>query len=145
MKLDYGAGYWNILPGYRGADIGVSPIMDYVIDPTTSRIDTLPDAVCTHINLRNVLHHVKDMRNVLEEVKRLLKSGGCLTISEPKRENWIRNVVLDTWWYRVKDRRPHIWFALKYRNWKSLAQEYGFSKQKSYDDYHNEVEVWKKG
>ena len=144
MKLEYGCGYWNLKKDWKNADTSKYPGVDYVIDPKTSKVLGLNDCTCDVINLRNVLHHIKDMPLVFNEIDRLLKNKGKVIITEPRRDTWRGNVLLDIWWYRIKIPRFHIWFSLFYRDWKHFRKKLGYKLVKKYDENYSEVEVWQK-
>lgn len=144
MKLDYGCGYWNLKKGWKNADTFSYLGIDYTIDPKTGKIKDLENKSCDIINLRNVLHHVKDMSLVFKEIDRLLKNKGKVVISEPKKEKWIGNVILDIWWYRIRIPRLNIWFSLKWRDWKSYRNNLNYNLIKKKSGKYSEVEIWQK-
>ncbi len=81
--LDIGCG--KVLRGNIGLDFFDGPNVDVVSDLNS----TLPiaDASCDEVKMFHILEHVKEPLFLLEEVKRILKSGGLVEIRVPHFTN----------------------------------------------------------
>jgi ubiquinone/menaquinone biosynthesis C-methylase UbiE len=122
IKIDFGSGY-NPLPGYKKCDITNSPSLDYFFDLNIYRIINCEDNSVDEICCKNVLHHVRDIRRLFFEFRRILRPGKILKIVEPTREAFPANVFLDFLWYRGIIYRPEVWFSNVYRNYHKDLEE----------------------
>ena len=87
-KLDFGSGY-NPEAGFKTCDI--YGYVDYYFDPETYKVNT--DDKFDYIRCRNVIHHIKDINKLSEELNRILNTGGTLEIIECRKENYKENRV----------------------------------------------------
>lgn len=122
MKLDFGSGY-NPKEGFKTCDVTMSPFLDYSFDTSEYKV-SCPDSSFEEINVRNVLHHVKDLKKLFQEFKRILTPNGILVITEPRLQFYKQNIILDTIWYRYVIPRYEVWFSPEYRNYTELLPEF---------------------
>jgi len=117
MKIDFGSGHAPAV-GYRTCDMTAAPFLDYYFDANEYAILDCGDASVDVIRCRNVLHHVKDIRQLLIEFRRVLKPNGRIIIIEASKDCYRINVFLDILWYRYVTSRPDIWVSPVYRDYK---------------------------
>jgi len=115
MKIDFGCGY-NPKDGYQTCDITGYPQLDYFYDSNQNKIIGLEDNTVEEIHCRNVIHHIKDLKKLFIEFKRVLMPNGTIVIIEANRESYETNVFLDKLWYRSIIPRMDIWFSETYRD-----------------------------
>ncbi len=141
MKLDYGSGS-KPREGFKSSDFCGSPAFDFYIEDY--RVLDLEDKTCSVIHCRNVIHHIpeKDLPILFGEFKRLLKDGGQLILSEPRKEFHLQNKILDIIWYRFLTYSPEIMIPDKYVDYKKYLSD--FEVESVVDDNRNEVLTLKK-
>lgn len=119
-KLDFGSGY-NPESEYETCDI--YGYVDYYFDPIEYKIN-IEDKSFDIIRCRNVIHHVQDLDKLSKEFSRILKGGGILEITEPRKEFYNANYYLDYLWYRFVIPRYEVWFSKKYRDCRDYFKEF---------------------
>lgn len=142
MKLDYGSGS-QPKQGYLTSDFcGISQY-DYMIQDY--KVIGAQDGMFETIHCRNVIHHIpkEDLPILVNEFKRLLKKGGRLIISEPRKEFHKQNLILDIIWYRFLKNETKIKLPTEYVDYKKYLN--GFDYIASHDEFNNEIIVFKKG
>jgi len=141
MRLDYGSGS-KPKEGFKSSDFCGSPGFDFFIK--NYRVLEVEDKSCSIIHCRNVIHHIpeKDLPLLFSEFKRLLKDGGQLILSEPRKEFHLQNKILDIIWYRFLTYNFSIMVPDKYVDYKKYLVD--FEIESISDDYRNEVLVLKK-
>lgn len=123
MKLDFGSGH-RPRAGYLTCDCTGSPFLDYYFDPIDYRVLGCDDNTFDVIQVRNVIHHIKDLKKLFNELHRILKIGGRLVIIDSRPEAFAATVFLDTLWYRAVIPRHEVWFSTEYRDYRKLLTEY---------------------
>lgn len=119
IRIDYGSGY-NPQPGYKTCDITESPFLDYISKDNKifDKEGEVADETIDEIFCRNVIHHVKDLKNLFDNFYRYLKKGGRFVVVEPRKEFFHQNVILDNIWYRWFDGgKRNVWFSSYYRDY----------------------------
>lgn len=129
IRIDYGSGY-NPQPGYKTCDITESPFLDYISKDNKifDKEGEVADETIDEIFCRNVIHHVKDLKNLFDNFYRYLKKGGRFVVVEPRKEFFHQNVILDSIWYRWFDGgKRNVWFSSYYRDYTKIACDCGFT------------------
>ena len=80
LKIDFGSGY-NPNKEYKTCDITGSPILDYMYDKKDTILD-LKEKSVDEFYLRNVVHHIPDLKRTFKCLKKYLKNGGKIKIIE---------------------------------------------------------------
>lgn len=93
--------------------------------------------------LRNVVHHIPDLRRTFKAIKKYLKHNGELIIIDCAKEYFNANVILDRVWYRYIGNDNKMFIAETYRDYMSILSELGF-KQTCYKQL-KEKEITKYG
>ena len=140
LKIDFGSGY-NPNKEYKTCDITGSPILDYLYDKKDTILD-LKEKSVDEFYLRNVVHHIPDLKRTFKCLKKYLKDDGKIKIIECKKENYYANWFLDSLWYRYVIPREEIWFSDKYRDYKNVLLSIGFKKIESYEENEKEISIW---
>lgn len=136
MFLDYGSGS-QPKDGYKSSDFSGAPNYDYliknyvVVDADDQSFDT--------IHCRNVIHHIPkdDLPKLFYEFRRLLKPGGTLIISEPRKEFHKQNLILDIIWYRFLKKELTIKLPTEYVDYTKYMD--GFVRETCVDEFNNEI------
>lgn len=136
MKLDYGSGS-QPKAGFLSSDFCGAPNYDYFIEDY--RVLDLEDHSCDVIHCRNVIHHIpeEDLPRLFSEFNRLLKPGGELILSEPRKEFHKENLILDIIWYRFIKNETKIALPLTYVDYKKYATDFQLMRKK--DEFNNEI------
>ena len=92
--------------------------------------------------LRNVVHHIPDLKRTFKCLKKYLKDNGKIKIIECKKENYHANWFLDSLWYRYIIPREEVWFSDKYRNYGNVLLNIGFKKIEFYEENEKEISIW---
>jgi SAM-dependent methyltransferase len=126
MNLDFGSGY-NPKEGYKTCDFTFGSNLDFCYDSNINKIISSDGNVCKkllfkNINCRNVLHHIKNIKLTINELYRVLKIGGKLTIIEPRKEYFKQNIFLDKLWYCSINKREDIWISEEYREYDNILK-----------------------
>ena len=98
LKIDFGSGY-NPQKNFKTCDMTFAPYLDYVYDKENNIILNLEEHSVDIFRLKNVLHHC-NIDNVVQCLKKYLKSNGEIIIIEPKIQYYESNRCLDIFWYR---------------------------------------------
>ena len=143
MYLDYGTGRKHP-KGFKTSDFTGSPKYDYMIEDY--KIEELDDGVVDVLHCRNVIHHIvpEDVNKVIGEFRRLLKKGGELRISEPKKEYFKQNKILDIIWYRYLYYDRDIYLPTFYYDFRRDIEEEYFYHSITIDDFKNEIVIFRK-
>ncbi|WP_251030839.1 MULTISPECIES: class I SAM-dependent methyltransferase [unclassified Exiguobacterium] len=141
MKLDYGSGS-QPKEGFLSSDFCGAPNYDYFIQDY--RVIGAKDGSFDVIHCRNVIHHIpeQDLPILFKEFDRLLKPGGRLIISEPRKEFHKENLILDIIWYRYLKNERKISLPLHYVDWRKYANF--FSQVNTKYEFNNEIVTYKK-
>lgn len=136
MKLDYGSGA-QPKQGYLSSDFCGAPNYDFFIQDY--QVLDVQDESFEEVHCRNVIHHIpkEDLPKLTAEFKRLLKNGGRLVISEPRKEFHKQNLILDIIWYRFLKNESKIKLPTEYVDYKEYME--GFEMVHSYDEFNNEI------
>lgn len=143
LAIDFGSGY-NPKPGYKTCDVTYSPFLDYVYDKKQNQILYCEKGSVDKFHLRNVVHHVRDLKKLFECLKFYLRDGGTITIIDVRKEYFKTNVILDILWYRYIIPRYEVWFSHSYRDYGKVLTELGFVKINNYICEEKEVSTWLK-
>ena len=143
LKIDFGSGY-NPQKEYKTCDITYMPYLDYVYDVETNTIIGCKENIVDEFYLRNVVHHIKDLKRTFFCLKRYLKKGGEIKIIDVRKENFDTNVVLDIIWYRYVIPRYEVWFSRTYRDYFKVLKKMNFKLIDKYYENEKEVSIWKK-
>ena len=92
--------------------------------------------------LRNIVHHIPDLKRTFKCLKKYLKDNGKIKIIECKKENYHANWFLDSLWYRYIIPREEVWFSDKYRNYGNVLLNIGFKKIEFYEENEKEISIW---
>ena len=143
LKIDFGSGY-NPQKEYKTCDITYMPYLDYVYDVETNTIIGCKENTVDEFYLRNVVHHIKDLKRTFSCLERYLKKGGEIKIIDVRKENFDTNVVLDIIWYRYVIPRYEVWFSRTYRDYFKVLKKMNFKLIDKYYEKEKEVSIWKK-
>lgn len=143
LKIDFGSGY-NPNSEYKTCDITYLPNLDYVYDMYENSIIGLEENSVDEFYMRNVVHHIKDLKEVFQMLYGYLKNNGTIKIIDARKEYFEKNVILDIIWYRYVIPRYEIWFSRQYRDYFSILEDLGFRLMSKEYFEEKEVTVWKK-
>lgn len=143
LKIDFGSGY-NPNKDYKTCDITYLPNLDYVYDVDNNTIIGCEENTVDEFYLRNVVHHIKDLKSTFSCLKRFLKKGGTIKIIDVRKEYFKTNVILDIIWYRYLIPRYEIWFSQKYRDYFEILKQMNFKLISKHYEEEKEVSIWKK-
>ena len=143
LKIDFGSGY-SPQNGYKTCDITYAPYLDFVYDRKNNIILGCEENSVDEFFLRNVVHHLPDLKNTFSCLKKYLKKGGIIYIIDVGQEYYKQNVVLDILWYRYVIPRYEVWFSLKYRDYAQVLMDMDFEKIAYFMENEKEVSLWKK-
>ena len=87
LKIDFGSGY-NPNKEYKTCDITGSPILNYLYDKKDTILN-LKEKSVDEFYLRNVVHHIPDLKRTFKCLKKYLKNGGKIKIIE-----WNKSILL---------------------------------------------------
>lgn len=76
--------------------------------------------------MRNVIHHIPNLRSTFQTIKKYLKHNGKLIIIDCNKKCFDANVILDRIWYRYVGNNNNIFIAETYRDYMSILAELGF-------------------
>jgi SAM-dependent methyltransferase len=138
MKLDYGSGS-QPKAGFLSSDFTGTPNYDYHI--RDYRVIGARDASFDEIHCRNVIHHIpeRDLPILFSEFRRILKSGGILTISEPRKGLHRQNLILDIIWYRFLVNERNIMIPREYVDYRKYMAD--FDVVETSREYNNDILV----
>lgn len=127
LFIDYGSGY-NPCDGYKTADITGFPNLDFLIinNHIYNKDSELSKSSVDKFRLRNVIHHIKNLNELFEQLRYYIKDNGTIDIVECSKEYYNTNYYLDYLWYRFIIPRYEIWFSKNYRDYISAAESHGF-------------------
>lgn len=125
LCIDFGSGY-NPKKGYKTCDIVTNPRLDYWYDGQDTIIG-LEESSVDVFYLRNVIHHIPDLRRTLTVIRKYLKCKGRLIIVDCNKSHFCANVILDKIWYRYIRNDNNIFIAESYRDYISELIELGFN------------------
>lgn len=140
LKVDFGCGY-NPLRGYKKCDITTSPTLDYQYDGGDYIIELQSQSV-DKFNLRNVIHHLPDIRRTIQCLKRYIKTGGKVIISDCDADHFAANVFLDKVWYRFVNQNADIFISPQWRDYFTIMREEGFVCCHQSNDGLKDISVW---
>lgn len=146
LKIDFGSGY-GLRPGFKSCDFTGSPILDFLSKDYKIFKDIdleIENGSVDEFFVRNVIHHIKDLRRLFKMFFKYLKVNGRLTIIDCRKEFYSQNVFLDTLWYRGIIPRYEVWFSDHYRDYASIAKEIGFTLNEHYNENEKEVFIFSK-
>ncbi len=143
LKIDFGSGY-NPNKDYKTCDITYLPNLDYVYDLENNIILGCEENTVDEFFLRNVVHHIQDLKRTFSCLKKYLKKGGEIKIIDVRKEYFDANVVLDTIWYRYVIPRYEVWFSRYYRDYFEVLNNMNFKLIDKYYENEKEVSIWKK-
>lgn len=122
LQIDFGSGY-NPLEGFKTCDFVPNPKLDYFYHD--GEIEGLNEPV-DWFRLRNVVHHLPDIRKTIQDLKKYLAKDGVIEIIEVCKEKYKSNVFLDKLWYRFIIPRKDIYFSTEWRDYYSIMKQEGF-------------------
>lgn len=136
MKLDYGSGS-QPKEGFLTSDFVGTPNYDYYIK--NYKVVGAKAHSFDIIHCRNVIHHIPELELPLlfNEFKRLLKYGGKLVISEPRKEFHLQNKILDVIWYRFITYDRNIMIPQEYVDYKKYLTD--FAIVETQNEFNNEI------
>lgn len=144
IKIDFGSGY-NPRKGFMTCDFVPSPNLDFLF--TGDDIINQYGESIENINIiyiRNVLHHIEELDNVLNLLYNKLSYDGIIIIEEARKEYYAQNYTLDCLWYRYVLPRDDIWFSEIYRDYKSILETLGLVNIKWNVNKEKEMSIWLK-
>lgn len=143
LKIDFGSGY-NHKNNFKSCDFTLCPLLDYHYDIDKNIIEDLDFESVDEFYIRNVIHHLPDIKYTLTCLDKYLKIGGYLTIIDVRKEFYKQNVFLDRLWYRFIIPRNDIWFSEVYREYKQIILGMNYKLVRFYNKEEKEVSIWKK-
>ncbi len=141
LKIDFGSGY-NPKSGYKTCDITNAPFLDFAYDG--EKIIGCKKNSVDEFYLRNVIHHIPNLKEVFLMFHFYLKRNGKIKIIDVRKEYYKQNVILDIIWYRYVIPRNEIWFSPIYRDYFEILKMIGFTLVEQYYEDEKEVTIWKK-
>ena len=135
--VDFGSGH-NPRKGFKTCEITTSPFLDYRYDG--NRIIGLEECSVDVFNVRNVIHHIKDLGSMFDCLKRHLKPGGRLEVIDCTREAFKANVFLDKVWYRYVNKTDY-YISPIYREYIELLIDKGFRLDSYYIENEKEYSL----
>ena len=92
--------------------------------------------------MRNVIHHLPDIRKTIQDLKRYLAKDGIIEIIDVRKECYKSNVFLDCLWYRFVIPRKDIFISTEYRDYFSIMEQVGFIRKSSTIRGEKEYTEW---
>lgn len=123
LCVDFGSGY-NARPGFKTCDITTNPLLDYRYDGNNC-IEGLDHDTVDVFYMRNVVHHIEDLKRVFNCIKRYLKLYGVLIVVDCRKEYFQANYFLDKVWYRHVN-QTNMYISPQYRDYISILTDIGF-------------------
>lgn len=143
LKIDFGSGY-NPNSDYKICDITYLPNLDYVYNQDDNVIVGCEYCSVDEFYLRNVVHHLLDMKKTFSCLIKYLKTNGEIKIIDVRKEYFKQNLILDILWYRYVIPRYEVWFSKCYRDYFKILESLGMEKIDYYIQDEKEVSVWRK-
>ena len=143
LKIDFGSGY-SPKVGYKTCDITYAPNLDFVYDREKNQIIDCQENSVETFHLRNVIHHLPNLKETFQCLKKYLKKGGTIEIIDARKEYYLQNVILDILWYRYVTPRYDIWFSREYRNYAIILKQLNFKRVAYTIENEKEVSIWRK-
>jgi SAM-dependent methyltransferase len=140
LKVDFGCGY-NPLPGYKKCDVATSPALDCQYDGLDGIIGLELHSVDT-FNVRNVIHHLPDIRRTVRCLRRYMKMNGKVVIADCDKAHFAANVFLDRLWYRFVNNEQNIYISPRWRDYFTIMREEVFVCCHQSNDGLKDVSVW---
>lgn len=138
LQIDFGSGY-NPLEGFKTCDFVPNPKLDYFYHD--GEIEGLNEPV-NWFRLRNVIHHLPDIRKTIQDLKKYLAKDGVIEIIEVRKDKYKSNTFLDKLWYRFVVPRKDIFISAEWRDYLSIMRQEGFrcrysavSREKEYTEW----------
>lgn len=116
--VDFGSGH-NPRKGFLSCDITSNADLYY--NTETFEIENFNEKVDL-INVRNVVHHLPDIKRTMNSLKKYLTKNGKIVIIEPSKENFKTNLFLDVLWYRGINKREDI-EIFNYRDYHKILSD----------------------
>jgi SAM-dependent methyltransferase len=142
LNVDFGCGY-NPKQGYKKCDITTSPALDYQYDGKDCIIGLKKKSVDT-FNVSNVIHHLPDIRTTIRCLKRYIKTGGKIVISDCDSVHFKANLFLDNLWYRFVNQNKNIFISKEFRDYFIIMREEGFVCLHHHNDGLKDISIWTK-
>jgi SAM-dependent methyltransferase len=127
--------------GYKKCDITTSHALDYQYDGNDCIIGLQPHSVDT-FNVRNVIHHLPDIRRTVKCLKRYIKTDGKVVIADCDVAHFTANVFLDKVWYRFVNQDEEIFISPEWRDYFTIMREEGFLCLHKSNDGLKDISVW---
>lgn len=143
LKIDFGSGY-NPNKDYKVCDITWLPNLDYVYDQENNVILGCESTSVDEFYLRNVVHHIPDLKKTFKCLLSYLKDDGEIKIIDVRKNFYKQNVILDILWYRYVIPRYEVWFSKHYRDYFKILESLGMKRVEYYIQDEKEVSVWRK-
>ena len=143
LKIDFGSVY-NPNSDYKICDITYLPNLDYVYNQDDNVIVGCEYCSVDEFYLRNVVHHLPDMKKTFSCLIKYLKTNGEIKIIDVRKEYFKQNLILDILWYRYVIPRYEVWFSKCYRDYFKILESLGMEKIDYYIQDEKEVSVWRK-
>jgi hypothetical protein len=89
-------------------------------------IEEIPNNYVDSFNMRNVLHHIRDLDNFINKLKLKCKYSTIINITDCTKEYYAQNVFLDNLWYRGIFKRYDIDIIKEYRDLEKIFIDNGF-------------------
>jgi len=127
LKIDFGSGY-NLKKDYRSCDFITSPGLDFFYDKNKNMIidktgKEIEDESVDVFRIRNVIHHITDIKPLIYYLYKKLKRDGVLFIIDCKEEFYLKNTILDIIWYRFLKNYNEIKIIPYYRDYNKIIKE----------------------
>lgn len=123
LCIDFGSGH-NPKKGYKTCDVTTNPMLDYQYDGK-DYILGLEENTVDVFYIRNVIHHIPDLRRTFKAIRKYLKHNGKLIIIDCNKKCFDANVMLDKIWYRHVGNN-NMFISETYRDYISILAELGF-------------------
>ena len=122
-------------------DVTTDPSLDYQYDGFDVIVGLREKSV-DEFHVRNVIHHMPDIKRTIRCLKRYLKIKGKIVIIDCDDKHFKTNVCLDNVWYRFINKNNKIFISQVWRDYFAIMRDEGFVCQTKTNDGFKDMSTW---